>query len=123
MPPPGYRLHVTGLREVNRALNGVDKGTAKAMRDGFKHAAEPVASDARSRLSRYRGISLGTIRPRVSSSGVFIRQGRGKRTGKRPDFGSLQMRQGLIPAAEHGAPEFEHAIERSLDGLIRGEGF
>jgi len=122
MPAPGFRLHVTGYRETLRALSQVDKGTAKAMRDGFKRAAEPVAGDARARLSGLAGISLGTIRPRVSSAGVYIRQGKGKRSGKRPDFGALQMRRGLLPAAEHGAPEFEHAIEHELDALIRGEG-
>jgi hypothetical protein len=118
--PDGFRIHVSGFREAQRALNRVDKGTAKAIRDGFKRAAEPVAADARSRISRYQGASLGTIRPRVASSGVFIRQGRGKRTGKRPDFGALQMRD-LLAAASAGAPKFRADVEHELDNLIDRE--
>ena len=118
-----FTVKVKGYRECMRALNQVDKGTRKAMLDGLKKAAEPVSQDARSKLSKYNGLDTGSIQPRAVSNGVFITQKRGKKTGTRPDFGSLQMQRGLIPAAYDGQDLFVGRVEDELDDLIRGEGF
>ena len=93
-------VRVRGLRETQRALQKVNKEAAKTVRDALKEATEPVASDARSRLSRYAGASVGTIGPRATNRGVFVTQRARKKTGKRGDFGVLQMQEVLVPALE-----------------------
>lgn len=118
-----FTLEVKGYREVLRALNQVDKGTRKAVLDGLKEAADPIAQDARSRLSGYGNISTETIQPRAVAGGVFITQKKGKKTGKRPDFGSLQMRQGLLPAAYTAQDDISDHVEDALDTLISRSGF
>lgn len=119
---PAFRVHVRGYKEALRALNQVDKGTRKAMLTGLKRAAEPVTQDARSRLRGYPGLSTGSIVPRATSKGVYITQKHGKTTGTRPDFGALQMRVGLLPAAADGFDEFVDRVDDALGDLIRGEG-
>lgn len=114
-------MHVKGLREVTRALHQVDRETERYVLDGLKEAAVPVSEDANRRLDRYQGI--GKITPRASAGGVFIRQSARKKTGKRGDFGALQMRVGLIPAATDGEHEFIDRVDGALGRLISKEGF
>lgn len=114
-----FTLRVKGYREVNRALQRVDNGTRRAVLDGLKEAAGPVASDANRRLDRFQGI--GPVVARATSSGVFIRQSKRKKTGKRSDFGALQMRDGLIPAAESGEREMVDRVDNALGRLISKE--
>lgn len=114
-----YTVHVKGYREANRALQQVDKDTAKYVLDGLKDAAKPIADDANRRLDRYQ--SVGPIVARASRSGVFIRQSKRKKTGLRSDFGALQMRTGLIPAAEDGERELVERVDDALGRLISKE--
>jgi hypothetical protein len=118
-----FTVRVKGYREVTRALNRVDKGTRKALLDGLKKAAEPTAQDARSLLAKYSGLSTSTIQPRAVATGVYITQKRGKKTGTRPDFGSLQMQRGLLPAVYDHEDEFRDKVDDALGALIRREGF
>lgn len=118
-----FTVRVKGYRECLRALNQVDKETRKAMLDGLKKAAEPVSQDARQRLSKYHGLDTGSIQPRAVANGVYITQKHGKKTGTRPDFGSLQMQKGLIPAAYEGQDLFVRRVEDEFDDLVRKEGF
>lgn len=116
-------LRVRGYREVTRALNQVDKGARKALLDGLKEAADPTAQDARAKLSGYAGLDTGSIQPRAVAGGVYITQKHGKKTGTRPDFGSLQMRQGLLPAAYENQDMFRDKVDDALGRLINREGF
>jgi hypothetical protein len=56
-------IRVTGYRETARALGKVNRGAKRAVFAGLRAAAQPIATDAQHRLSKYQGISLGTIRP------------------------------------------------------------
>lgn len=116
-------LRVKNLRETLRALQKVNKDAGKTIRDDLKEAAEPVASTARAKLSRYVGASVGTIGPRASVRGVFVTQRARKVTGRRADFGALQMRRVLIPALEEHEDEVVDAVEDALDRLGRSAGF
>jgi hypothetical protein len=116
-----YTVRVEGLREVTRALQRVDSETARYVLDGLKEAAGPVSQDANRRLGRFQGV--GAITSRASPAGVFIRQSHRKVTNRRGDFGALQMRVGLIPAATEGEGEFVSRVDSALDRLISKEGF
>lgn len=116
-------VRVEGLRELNRALNKVNKDAAKTVRDELKTAAEPIAATARSRLSRFQGASTSTIGPPSVTAGVFVTQRKRKVTGKRGDFGALQMRDVLLPALEEHADDAVKAVEQAIDRLGRSAGF
>jgi hypothetical protein len=115
-------VRIEGLRETTRALRAIDDGRDKAVRLGLKAAAIPVSADANRRLDRYQ--SIGPIVPGASlaTASVFIRQSKRKVTGKRADFGALQMRKGLIPAAREGEAEFTVRVDEAIGFLIHKEG-
>lgn len=114
---------VTGLRAVTRALRQVDKALGKQLRDDLKKAAEPVAESARSKLARYRGASLGTVRPGATGAAVFVQQYARKVTGRRGDFGALQMRNAFIPALAEREPSVVRQIEDAIDSYVNSAGF
>jgi hypothetical protein len=115
-----FTVRVEGWREAARALDRVNRDAKRSILSGIAEGARPIADDANERLGRYRGI--GRITTRSNVSGVFVQQSHRKVTGKRGDFGALQMRRGLIPAAEQEQPHVVASIERALDGLISREG-
>ena len=123
MAAQAVRVNVKGYREVIRALNRTDKETKKTLKDALKAAAEPVAADARSLIAKYQGASVSTIQPRVVTSGVYVTQRAKKKTGKRPDFGSLQMRRGLIPALYDHENDIVDGVDHAIGILINREGF
>lgn len=107
-------VRITGLREVQRGFRKLAAGTAAELRAALAQEAEPVAADARQRLSAYSGASVGTIGPRVVFAGVFVTQRARKVTGLRPDFGALQMRKAMIPALEDHADGIVAGADRAL---------
>jgi hypothetical protein len=116
-------IRVKGLRELTRAFRNLEDDTWPELRKQLKESAQPVAESARTKISQYRGASLGTIRPRVTTSSVFVTQTKRKVTGKRGDYGGLQMRTGLIPALDENTDRVVRDLEHMLDRLGRREGF
>lgn len=86
-------------------------------------AARPVADAARQKLGRYRGASVGTIRPRASARGAFVTQGAKTVTGKRGDFGVLQMVRVMEPALAENYAEVLAKAEGMVALLERRHGF
>jgi hypothetical protein len=117
-----FTIHVVGYKEAALALNAVNRNSKRVLYAGLRDAARPISDDTRSRLAKYNGISLGTINPSATTRGVSIRQRAKKVTGLRPDFGALQMSQGLIPAAEAGTPGIIPRVEAAYAALITEEG-
>lgn len=116
-------IRVKGYRETARALQRVNKGAKVALYKGLRDAATPIAEDARSRLSGYQGIKTSSIRPRAGLRGVYITQSAKKTSGLRPDFGSLQMRVGLLPAAYSRQDDIVEKVEEAFILLTKLEGF
>lgn len=116
-------LRVRGLSQTIRAFSVLEKGVRAEILGELKSIAEPVAREAQDLLSEYQGLSIRTIRPRSSVRGAFVTQGAKKVTGRRPDFGALQMREGLIPALEAHEPDLEPKVGEALDRLTRAAGF
>ena len=116
-------IRVKGYRETARALQRVNKGAKLALYSGLRDAAEPIAADARARLSGYGGIKTSSIRPRVGMRGIYITQGAKKVTGLRPDFGSLQMKHGLLPAAYGRQDDIVDRVEAAFILLTKSQGF
>jgi hypothetical protein len=120
---PAPKVRVEGLQAVYRGLAAIDRDAYKELRLSLIAAAEPVAASARDKISRYQGASLGTIKPRASVRGAFVTQRAKKVTGKRPDFGALQMTRGMIPALDEHEDEIHAAAEAVQDLLIARHGF
>ena len=116
-------VRVHGLREVNAAFGRIDKRLRSEFGADLKKAAEPVAVAARSSVTRYRGASPGTIRAKRSGARVFVEQSKAKVTGKRSDFGSLQMKRVLVPALEDKSAEVFREVEHVLDKYADSAGF
>jgi hypothetical protein len=115
-------VRLKGYTETMRALERIQRGAGKSVLGGMKEAAEPVRRLWIEKLSRYQGVSLGTIGPKVTTRSVFVTQRARKRTGRRSDFGALQMRRGLEALFER-EDETRDSVERALDKLTREEGF
>ena len=111
-------VRVRGYRECARAFYRLAPELSKELRVALREAAEPVARDAKALLSKYPGLSIGTIRPRAVMAGAYVTQGARKVTGDRPDFGALQMTEGMIPALEENADDIEERAGRALDRLL-----
>lgn len=112
-----------GLRETQRALGKCEGDTGKAMLLAAKVAAEPVAASARSKLARYPGASVTTVRARASVRGAFVTQGAKKVTGKRGDFGGLQMTHVLMPALDENRDHVLAIYELGIYRLTKSAGF
>jgi hypothetical protein len=121
MPQAGT-VKITGYRETMRALNKIQRGAHKRVMGGLLLAAEPVRRSWVGKLSPYRGVSTSTITPKMTTSSIFVTQRARKRTGKRGDFGSLQMRHGLAALFEE-ADNTTRAVEKALDMLTGEAGF
>jgi hypothetical protein len=116
-------VRISGLKETIRAFNKIDRSLTRELQSEMKRAAEPVADSAKRKLARFSGIRLATVRPRARGASVFVTQNARKVTGKRPDFGALQMRVGFIPALEENERQILETVEKALDRMTREEGF
>jgi hypothetical protein len=119
----GTTVHVVGLREVQRAFREVDKSLALQLGNDLKKAAEPVAVSAKQKVSRYRGASINTIRTRRAGPTIYVEQSAKKVTGKRGDFGALQMRRALEPALDEKSAQVFREVEQVLDHYASKAGF
>ena len=110
-------VRVKGLREFMRAASRAEKESRTEIRAALKEAAEPVRQEAASRFSAIDARSAAGYRVVVRQRGVAVEQRLGRTTGRRPDFGRLQMTRALLPALEAKAPEVERQLEKAIDRI------
>lgn len=106
-----------GLKELNRAINRADKESRKLMKERFKQVGEIVASDGRSRFSRIDSGSAAGFKAKALTKGVKVEQSRRKVTGKRGDYGALQMRTALVPALQAKQVDVVEELNRALEDV------
>jgi hypothetical protein len=116
-------VRVKGLKELNAVFRRLEGDVKNTVRDELKEVARPVAEDAKAKIGRYQGASLNTIRPRVTGRSVFITQSARKVTGKRGDYGALQMTRGLMPALDQNTDKIVRGLDHVLDRLGSSAGF
>lgn len=115
-------VRVTGLKETVRAFNKLDRSLARETQKELKKVATPVVRGGQSKIARYAGASVSTIGTRISGASVFVTQRARKVTGKRGDFGRLQMRL-LEEALDENEREVIDGLEDFLDRFTSSEGF
>jgi hypothetical protein len=110
-------VKVRGYREFLRAAAKASKETRAVVRTEFGKIAEPVRADATSRMSVIDARSAAGFRVAVRQRGVAVEQRIKRTTGKRGDYGSLQMRRALMPALSANADKIEHGVEKAIDRI------
>lgn len=104
----------------------MEGGLNKEIDKGLREAAKIVSEEARS-LSQSHGFSARSvtgIRPRVKGFGrAYVEQSRKKTTGKRGDFGAMQMRRSLVPALGRKQGEVIEELDKLLGQLAGEHGF
>lgn len=101
----------------------MDKDLSKELRGSLKEAAEIVAVSARGKFDDISPASAATLRAVVRARGASVEQSRGRVTGLRPDFGSLQMRRALVPALTEKEPQVVEKVDAMLEKLGSRNGF
>lgn len=117
-------VRVKGLRELTRDLNRLSKEVSKEVRDELKEAGDIVRTEASSRFASISPRSAAGYRTRVRRAGlVVVEQSRRRVTGRRGDYGALQMRRALAPAVASKEGEVVNRIDRMLERLGNSNGF
>lgn len=111
-------IRVRGLRELQRTLQQADKETRKRVREALRETGEIVRKEGASRFSSIDSGSASGFKVRVRQRGVAVEQSRRKTTGKRADYGSLQMRKALVPAIEDKQDEIVEEMEKAIDKIV-----
>ncbi len=104
----------------------MSRGLNKEVDKGLREAAKIVSDEARS-LSGSHGFSNRSVtglRPRTKGFGrAFVEQSRRKTTGKRGDFGVMQMQRVLLPALARKQDDVVKEIDKILGHLAGENGF
>lgn len=115
MPSGAVRLE--GARELVWACDHAGKEIKRELRRELRAGGEIVAGDVRSRISRRSSRSAAGIGVSVRQRGVSIVQRLRKVTGRHPDHGTWQYREGFLPGLEAKRNEVERHVEGMLDRL------
>ena len=134
-------VRYTGIDEVVQSLRGVEDGLLATLNESMKEVGDVVRDDARNRFTakfserssiksamsitrtadnfqtQARGITVGT------TVRVAVGQRLRKVTGKRPDWGSEQMKFGLVPARDAKLDDAGRILEDGVYGLLHQHGF
>lgn len=116
-------VKVEGLRELQAAFRKIDGKLVKEFGNELKEVAEPVVRSAHVKVARYRGASIRTIRARRRGLNISVEQGARKVTGRRSDFGRLQLRQVLEPALDENRDGVITDVDRVLGRWADDAGF
>lgn len=116
-------IRVRGQAELVRAFGRIDKSLRQEVQRELAAAAEIVSDEARSRLAAYDTASAAGLRPRVRGASSFVEQRRRKVTGRRGDWGVLQMREALLPALSSKQDEVIDRVDEMLARLAGEAGF
>ncbi len=111
----GATVRVRGLRQFNRAARLAGPDSRREVRDAFEDVGESVRSEATRRFAPIDRESASAYVVRSRARGVAVESRKRKTSGKRPDFGALQMRLALLPAATVKENETERRLEEAFD--------
>jgi hypothetical protein len=115
-------LRVVGLTELFADLNAVDRELAIRLRTAEREAGDVVAKDAADRLKGLKPASprsAAGVKTQVRSAGlVTVEQKLRKTTGKRPDWGVIQMMHAFLPALEEKGEEAKARIAEAVERAV-----
>lgn len=122
MASEAVRVH--GLRQLGRAFKAADADLNRGLNRELLSVGQIVADDARRRFNAIDERSAAGFRPRMRGFGrLEVEQRRRRKTGKRPDYGALQMRRALLPARSANTERVVDALDDLLGRMERDNGF
>lgn len=110
-------VRVKGYKELTRAARRAGSATNKEVRAALREVAEPVRAEAAAKFALIDARSAAGFRIAVRARGVAVEQRIGRVTGKRGDYGSLQMRRALIPALAANDDKIDDSMDKALDRI------
>ena len=110
-------LHVRGFRPFMAACAKAQPVSRKQVRQALRRSGEVVRTDAQRRFDPIDRRSAAGYKVGVTQKRVTVYQSLRRTTGKHPEYGRLQMRRALLPAAYSNMDETERALERALDDV------
>ena len=116
-------LVVKDFSAYQKSWKEMEKAEAREERARMKGLGEIVRADAATMFAPVSSRSAGGYRVRVRAKGVAVAQSLKRTTGFHPQFGSLQMKQALMPAMARNQDEVEKQFTQMLDEIGRREGF
>lgn len=115
----GETLRVTGYRELLLASKRAEKASQREVRDALRNVAQPVRAEAVQRFAVIDTHTATNYRIVVRQRGVAVEQRLGKVTGKRPDYGALQMTRALIPALRVNQNVIDLQMQEAMARIAR----
>jgi hypothetical protein len=92
--------------------------------EALRRGGRVVEDEAERLFSPIDAGSAAGFRTYVRAGGrVSVEQSKRKTTGNRPQFGALQMREGLLPAQESKLEEVAGILDDEVGGLLHRNGF
>ncbi len=137
----GPHIRVTGDRELRRALNRIDKGLGRRLKDELRDkVAEPIASRIRAKVPVQSGRWRDRIRAGATTRGAHVDWGRTYTQGSTRltsipyaapvEFGGYPPGRPFIkdgryvwPTAREHDPVLERATAEAYDTVVRMAGF
>jgi hypothetical protein len=113
--PRGSTLQVKDFDRFLATMSHTDRAMNRAARAEIRNAGSHVQADAAIRFRPIDARSAAGYRVRVRRRGVAVEQSLRRTTGKHPEYGVLQMRKALIPAADENEEKTRRALEAAYD--------
>lgn len=116
-------VRVSGYREFLRASDRAGKESKKFARTAYREVGNLVRDEARDRIRSEGTLPASSektaagLRTYVRQRGISVEQSLRRTTGKHPEYGSWQMRHGLIPALDAKTGEVLNATDEALDKI------
>lgn len=115
----GFNVTVEGLSGLIKAADAAGGETKKQVRNRLRKVGEIVRDDARQEFSSRSVRTAAGFGVSVRRAGlVTVEQRRRRTTGKRGDWGVIQMRKGLIPAADRNQERAVAEMEQAIDEVF-----
>lgn len=112
-------VEVEGVLELLTSLKVVDMGLEKALREGLREGGQRVQGEVTARFRKHSQKTARGFRTYVRTRGVSVEQSLRKTTGKRSDWGGVQMAVGLLPARDARFGEVVEIVDKKVGGLLR----
>ena len=106
------QVNITGLKELRRALNKVDKSIAAELREGLKDSVNIISADVRARIPKDTGRAAASVRAVSRGNTIYLVGGK----ASVPYFGWLDF-GGKLPDKQ---PNTKKAL--AWAGLVNGKG-
>ncbi len=119
---------VTGFKELVAATSYLIPAEKAATREALESVGEIVRLHGARDLVLYKEEKYGRpqdatrsasgFKVRVRQRGVEVEQSLRKTTGRHPEWGSVQMRRGLLPALYGAETEITAEFDRAIDKVV-----